>query len=69
MSMTSPSELTDFTRIKEVLDTSSHGFLHEACLQLWGEAGERQVAGGPEVAIAASGGGPLASCLLLTHGR
>jgi acetyl-CoA acetyltransferase len=45
------------------------GFLHEACLQLWGEAGERQVAGEPEVAVAASGGGPLASSLLLTHRR
>jgi acetyl-CoA acetyltransferase len=46
------------------------GFLHEACLQLWDEAGERQVVrpGGrtPEVAIAAAGGGPLAGCLLLT---
>jgi acetyl-CoA acetyltransferase len=46
-----------------------YGFLHEACLQLWGEAGARQVAGEPEVAVAAAGGGPLASCLLLTHGR
>lgn len=45
-----------------------YGFLHEACLQLWGEAGDRQVGGQPEVAVAASGGGPLASCLLLTRG-
>jgi acetyl-CoA acetyltransferase len=43
------------------------GFLHEACVQLWGEAGERQVAGGPEVAVAAAGGGPLGGCLLLTR--
>jgi acetyl-CoA acetyltransferase len=43
-----------------------YGFLHEACLQLWGEAGARQVTGGPEVAVAAAGGGPLAGCLLLT---
>lgn len=47
------------------------GFLHEACLQLWGEAGERQCrtpdGGNPEVAIAAAGGGPLASSLLLTR--
>jgi acetyl-CoA acetyltransferase len=42
-----------------------YGLLHEACVQLWGEAGERQVAGRPEVAVAAAGGGPLASCLLL----
>ena len=45
-----------------------YGLLHEACLQLWGEGGDRQVAG-PEVAVAASGGGPLAGCLLLTHRR
>jgi acetyl-CoA acetyltransferase len=45
-----------------------HGYwlLHEACLQLRGEAGERQVAGEPEVAIAAAGGGPIAGCMLLT---
>jgi acetyl-CoA acetyltransferase len=46
-----------------------YGFLHEACLQLWGEGGGRQVTGPPEVAVAASGGGPLAGCLLLTHRR
>ncbi len=44
-----------------------YGFLHEACVQLWGEGGERQVPGAPEVAVAAAGGGPLASCLLLTR--
>ena len=43
-----------------------YGFLQEACLQLWGEAGERQVGGSPQVAVAAAGGGPLAGCLLLT---
>ena len=46
-----------------------YGLLHEACLQLWGEGGDRQVAGPPEVGVAASGGGPLAGCLLLTHRR
>jgi acetyl-CoA acetyltransferase len=45
------------------------GFLHEACLQLWGEAGARQVQGDPEVAVAAAGGGPLGGCLLLTTSR
>jgi acetyl-CoA acetyltransferase len=45
------------------------GFLHEACTQLWGEAGPRQVANDPEVAVAAAGGGPLAACLLLTAPR
>ena len=50
-----------------------YGFLHEACVQLWGDGGERQVvrAGGraPEVAVAAAGGGPLGGCLLLTTDR
>jgi acetyl-CoA acetyltransferase len=45
-----------------------YGFLHEACVQLWGEAGERQVASDPQVAVAAAGGGPLASSFLLTRG-
>jgi acetyl-CoA acetyltransferase len=45
-----------------------YGMLHEACLQLWGDAGDRQVGGEPEVAVAAAGGGPLAGCLLLTRG-
>jgi len=45
------------------------GFLHEACVQLWGEAGERQVPGSPEVGVAGAGGGPLAGSLLLTRSR
>lgn len=44
-----------------------YGFLHEACVQLRGEGGERQVPGSPRVAVAAAGGGPLASCLLLVR--
>ena len=44
-----------------------YGFLHEACTQLWGQAGARQVAGDPEVAVAAAGGGPLAASLVLTR--
>ena len=44
-----------------------YGFLHEACLQLWGEGGARQVPGDPRVAVAAAGGGPLGGCLLLTR--
>ncbi|HZR14382.1 MAG TPA: thiolase family protein [Acidimicrobiia bacterium] len=44
-----------------------YGFLHEACVQLWGEAGDRQVPSRPEVAIAAAGGGNTCGCLLLTH--
>lgn len=46
-----------------------YGFLHEACLQLWGRGGERQVPDSPEVAVAAAGGGPLGGCLLLTGPR
>lgn len=45
-----------------------YGYVHEACRQLWGDAGDRQVAGA-EVAIAAAGGGPLAGCILLTTSR
>jgi acetyl-CoA acetyltransferase len=44
-----------------------YGFLHEACVQLWGEGGERQVPGDPRVAVAAAGGGPLGGCLLLAR--
>jgi acetyl-CoA acetyltransferase len=46
-----------------------HGYwvLHEACLQLRGQAGERQVAGQPEVAVVSNGGGPIAGCMLLTR--
>jgi acetyl-CoA acetyltransferase len=45
-----------------------HGYwlLHEACLQLRGQAADRQVARRPEVAVAAAGGGPIAGCMLLT---
>jgi acetyl-CoA acetyltransferase len=45
-----------------------HGYwlLHEACLQLRGQAGDRQLARRPEVAVAAAGGGPIAGCLVLT---
>jgi acetyl-CoA acetyltransferase len=51
-----------------------HGFglIHEACVQLRGDGGARQVvrAGGrmPEVAAVANGGGPIAGSMLLTRG-
>jgi acetyl-CoA acetyltransferase len=45
------------------------GFIHEACLQLRGEAGDHQVPGGVEVAAVANGGGPIAGALLLTRER
>lgn len=46
-----------------------HGYwvLHEACVQLRGQAGGRQVAKQPEVAVVSNGGGPIAGCLLLTR--
>jgi acetyl-CoA acetyltransferase len=45
------------------------GFLHEACVQLRSEGGERQVAGDPEVAILSSGGGHPGGVMLLTRWR
>lgn len=46
-----------------------HGYwvLHEACLQLRGQAGERQVQRRPKTAVVAAGGGPIAGCMLLTR--
>jgi acetyl-CoA acetyltransferase len=41
------------------------GFAHEAVTQLRGNGGERQIPGDPKVAVASSGGGPLAAALLL----
>lgn len=43
------------------------GLVHEACVQLRGLGGERQVAGDPRVAVATNGGGPVASAVLLTR--
>ena len=44
-----------------------YGFLHEACVQMWGEGGDRQVARVPQVAVAAAGGGLTCGCLLLVR--
>ncbi|MEX0666419.1 MAG: thiolase family protein [Acidimicrobiia bacterium] len=46
-----------------------HGFglLHEACLQLRGDSGDRQL-DAPQTAVVANGGGPVAGCMLLTRG-
>jgi len=46
-----------------------HGFglLHEACVQLRGDAGTRQL-DAPQTAVVANGGGPVAGCMLLTRG-
>lgn len=43
------------------------GFAYEAVAQLRGEAGARQIKGDPKVAVATSGGGPMAAALLLAR--
>jgi acetyl-CoA acetyltransferase len=43
------------------------GFIHEACVQLRGDGGDRQVPGKVEVAAVANGGGPIAGAMLLTR--
>jgi acetyl-CoA acetyltransferase len=43
------------------------GFAHEAAIQLRGKAGARQISGDPRVAVCTSGGGPLATALLLAR--
>ncbi len=44
-----------------------YGFLHEAAVQMWGVAGERQLARPPEIAAVAAGGGQTCGCLLLVR--
>jgi acetyl-CoA acetyltransferase len=44
--------------------THGLGYVHEACTQLWGRGGARQIAP-HQVAVAAAGGGPLGGSLLL----
>ncbi len=43
------------------------GFAYEAVVQLRGEGGARQIAGDPRVAVATSGGGPMAAALLFAR--
>jgi acetyl-CoA acetyltransferase len=45
---------------------SGFGHLYEVITQLRGDGGDRQVPGGPEVALVANGAGPIAGCVLLT---
>jgi len=42
------------------------GFLHEACVQMWEEGGDRQVPTTPEVVAVGVGGGPVAGAMLLS---
>lgn len=44
--------------------THGLGYVHEACTQLWGRGGKRQIAA-HRVAVTAAGGGPLGGSLLL----
>ncbi len=46
-----------------------YGFLHEAAVQMWGQAGDRQIPKDVEVGIAAAGGGNTCGCLLLVRAR
>jgi acetyl-CoA acetyltransferase len=41
------------------------GFAYESVVQLRGQGGARQIPGDPQVAVATSGGGPMAAALLL----
>ncbi len=43
------------------------GFAHESVVQLRGQGGGRQIPGEPKVAIAATGGGPLATAILFAR--
>ncbi len=43
------------------------GFAHESVVQLRGQGGARQIAGDPKVAVATSGGGPMAAALLFAR--
>lgn len=45
----------------------AYGQVHEACVQLWGLGGERQVKGNPQVAALCTAGGPLGGCMLLVR--
>ena len=44
------------------------GFVHEACVQLRGDGGGRQVPKPVDVAVVGNGGGPVAGSMLLTRG-
>ena len=44
-----------------------YGFLHEGATQMWGEAGERQIATPPQIGVIAAGGGNTCGCMLLVR--
>jgi acetyl-CoA acetyltransferase len=45
----------------------AYGAVHEACTQLWGRAGARQVKNDPKVVATSTSGGPLAGAMLLVR--
>ncbi|MET0181371.1 MAG: thiolase family protein, partial [Caulobacterales bacterium] len=45
----------------------AYGAVWEACTQLWGRGGERQVKGNPKVCATSTSGGPLAGAMLLVR--
>lgn len=45
----------------------AYGAVHEACTQLWGRAGARQVKGSPQICATSTAGGPLAGAMLLVR--
>lgn len=45
----------------------AYGQVHEACVQLWGRGGQRQIKGDPKVAALSTAGGPLGGCMLLVR--
>ena len=44
-----------------------YGFLHEGATQMWGQAGDRQIATAPEIGVIGAGGGQTCGCLLLVR--
>jgi uncharacterized OB-fold protein len=58
--------LVELAEERDVRLMTGMGFLHEACLQLWNDAGDRQVRGNPEVAVVGTGGGPVGGAMLLS---
>jgi acetyl-CoA acetyltransferase len=42
------------------------GYLHEACVQLWREGGDRQILKDIEIAAVGAGGGPVSGCMLVS---
>jgi acetyl-CoA acetyltransferase len=45
----------------------AYGAVHEACTQMWGRAGQRQVPNDPDIVAASTAGGPLAGAMLLVR--